>query len=29
MRDMSMILMTHLTAEERRQAHEDKFGQTE
>lgn len=27
-RDLAMILMTHLTAEERRQAYEDKFGQT-
>ena len=26
-RDMAMILMTHLTTEERRQAYEDKFGQ--
>jgi len=28
-RDMAMVLMTHLTTEERRQAYEDKFGQTE
>lgn len=28
-RDLAMILMTHLTTEERRQAYEDKFGQTE
>lgn len=27
-RDLAMVLMTHLTAEERRQAYEDKFGQT-
>ena len=26
-RDLAMVLMTHLTAEERRQAYEDKFGQ--
>ena len=28
-RDLAMVLMTHLTTEERRQAYEDKFGQTE